>query len=450
LLIKYQQEVIEADVDEIGSATKALELVTGAIAEKRKQFKEDPAGYIQREYAKKSNGKQPTRDEILLTQQKMGVGLDDVTPFTATELTKITSDLAGADNVDDVVTVFNSMFGEETEFVQDSMMRTLSKEGVNPAYQLIAANPNLPSNTGLLQSLNKENLKQEVTKSEREQVVSSVFENEDFKSHMASMMGGAFAGMEGVDSHSARSDTTEFSDVRQKQFNMVVDYAIYLADKDGVIIENNADLRPYVKDAVKVFTDRFEYIENSGNENIILRLDKRLAANPLSLKSGMATELENLTPMFETFYDENAIVVYKPPEFTGQEGTPEHKEELERYVSETQQFGGWVATNNGQAMLLDRNGGLVFEYKSMGNGDPDEIVPVVRDIVNLGMTGEAAEKYKLRSVQIRKTAGNLRRFTEDELRLTAELAGLSEPLVKRYIAGENIITLLSEQRRSEQ
>ena len=122
----------------------------------------------------------------------------------------------------------------------------------------------------------------------------------------------------------------------------------------------------------------------------------------------------------------------------------------DRYVSETQQFGGWVATNSGQAMLLDRNGGLVFEYKSMGNGDPDEIVPVVRSIVDLGLSGEAVEKSKLTSVQVRKTAGNLGRFTEDELRLTAELAGLSEPFVKRYIAGENIINLLSEQRRSGQ
>ena len=450
LLIEYQQEVIEADVDEIGSATKALELVTGAVAEKRKQFKEDPAGYIQREYAKKNNGTQPTRDEILLMQQKMGVDLDDSTPFTATELSKITSDLTGAENVDDVVTVFNSMFGEETEFVQDSMMRTLSRQGVNPAYQLIAANPNLPSNTGLLQSLNKENLKQKVTDSEKEVVLGFLFANEDFKSHMSSMMGGAFAGMEGVDSYSARSDTTEFSEVRKKQFDMIVDYAIYLADKDGVIIDENAQLSTYIDDAVKVFTDRFEYIENPGNERIVLRLDKRLGPSSFSVQSGMADELNNLVPMFETFDNENAIVIYKPPEFTGQEGTPEHKKELERYVSETQQFGGWVATNSGQAMLLDRNGGLVFEYKSMGNGDPDEIVPVVRSIVDLGVSGEAVEKSKLRSVQIRGTAGKSGRYTEDELRLTAELAGLSEPLVERYIAGESILDLLAEQRRSGQ
>lgn len=454
LLIEYQQEVIEADVDEIGSATKALELVTGAVAEKRKQFKEDPAGYIQREYAKKSNGKQPTRDEILLTQQKMGVELDDATPFTAAELTKITSDLAGADNVDDVVTVFNSIFEEETEFVRDSMMRTLSKKGVNPAFQLIAANPNLPSNTGLLQSLNKENLTQKVTDSEREVVVQSLFENQDLKDHMSSMMGGSFAGMEGVDSYSARSDTTEFSEFRTKQFDMIVDYAIYLADKDGIIVDNNADLRPYVKDAVKVFTDRFEYIENPGNQNIILRLDKRLPATSLSLQSGMSTELNNIVPMFETFDNQDAIVIYKPPEFSGQEGTAEHKEELERYVEETQQFGGWVATNNGQAMLLDRNGGLVFEYKSMGNGDPDEIVPLVRDIVDLGRTGEAAIIANLPSVQVnvmvpRSTAGTSGRYTEAELRQVAEKAGLDEARTERYIAGENILKLTAEQRRSE-
>ena len=267
---------------------------------------------------------------------------------------------------------------------------------------------------------------------------------------MSSMMGGAFAGMEGVDSYSARSDTTEFSEVRKKQFDMIVDYAIYLADKDGVIIDKDAQLRTYIDDAVKVFTDRFEYIENPGNERIVLRLDKRLGPSSFSVQSGMADELNNLVPMFETFDNENAIVIYKPPEFTGQEGTPEHKKELERYVSETQQFGGWVATNSGQAMLLDRNGGLVFEYKSMGNGDPDEIVPVVRSIVDLGVSGEAVEKSKLRSVQIRGTAGKSGRYTEDELRLTAELAGLSEPLVERYIAGESILDLLAEQRRSGQ
>ena len=158
--------------------------------------------------------------------------------------------------------------------------------------------------------------------------------------------------------------------------------------------------------------------------------------------------------MFETFDNQDAIVIYKPPEFSGQEGTAEHKEELERYVEETQQFGGWVATNNGQAMLLDRNGGLVFEYKSMGNGDPDEILPLVRDIADLAITGNEAAIANLPSVQVnvmvgRSTAGTSGRYTEAELRRTAELAGLDEARVKRYIAGENILTLTKEQRRSE-
>jgi len=449
-----RQKVFSATRENILEATTEQRLLNEAIKNRNERLTNDPAGFVEAEYSRKNNGRKPTKAEIIRVQEGMGIDSDDVTPFTTAEFTKITSDLTEAQNVDDVVSVFNSMFAEETQFVQEHMMRSLSKKGINPAFQLIAANPNLPSNTGLLQSLNKENLTQKVTDSEREVVVQSLFENQDLKDHMSSMMGGSFAGMEGVDSYSARSDTTEFSEFRTKQFDMIVDYAIYLADKDGIIVDNNADLRPYVKDAVKVFTDRFEYIENPGNPNIILRLDKRLPASSLSLQSGMSTELNNLVPMFETFDNQDAIVIYKPPEFSGQEGTAEHKEELERYVEETQQFGGWVATNNGQAMLLDRNGGLVFEYKSMGNGEPDEIVPLVRDIADLGRTGEAAVLATLPSAQVnvmvsRPTAASSGRYTEAELRKVAELAGLDEARTERYLAGENILTLTAEQRRSK-
>ena len=106
-------------------------------------------------------------------------------------------------------------------------------------------------------------------------------------------------------------------------------------------------------------------------------------------------------------------------------------------------------------MLLDRNGGLVFEYKSMGNGDPDEIVPLVRKIVDLAITGNETAMANLPSLSqvnvmvSRSTAGTSGRYTEAELRRTAELAGLDEARVKRYIAGENILTLTAEQRRSE-
>tara|TARA_Y100000385_G_scaffold290325_1_gene363023 strand:+ start:493 stop:2898 length:2406 start_codon:yes stop_codon:yes gene_type:complete len=454
-----RQKVFSATRENILEATTEQQLLNEAIINRNERLTNDPAGFVETEYSRKHNGRKPTKAEVIRVQESMGIDLDDVTPFTTAEFTKITSDLTDAQNVDDVVSVFNAMFAEETQFVQEYMMRSLSKKGINPALQLIAANPNLPSNTGLLQSLNKENLTQKsnrnITDSERKIVDRAIFENEDIKDHMLSLMGGSFAGMEGVDSYSSKSDTTEFSEFRAKQSDMIADYIIYLADKDGIIVDNNADLRPYVKDAVKIFTDRFEYIENPGNQNIILRLDKRLPAASSNLQNGMSAELNNLVPMFETFDNQDAIVIYKPPEFSGREGTAVHKEELERYVEETQQFGGWVATNNGQAMLLDRNGGLVFEYKSMGNGDPDEIVPLVRSLSDLDRTGKASALSLRPSFNVNvmvegPTAGKSGRFTDEELRLAGEKAGLNEARINRYIAGENILTLIREQRESEQ
>lgn len=381
-----RQKVFSATRENILEATTEQQLLNEAIKNRNEQLTADPAGFVQAEYSRKNNGRKPTKAEIIGIQQNMGLTDDQISPLTANELGTFTTNITDANNADDVMSAFNSIMFDETgarhpEIVQNSIMSQLAQSGISPVYQFVNANPNSPRNTGLIQSLNKESLRQDVTKKERDSVAMEALSNDTVMLHEQSMLGSTFADFEGDMSFISGSDTDEMVTSRNSHFDMIVDYAIYLADKNGVEIDatDPKKMRPYIEQASKIFSDKYSYFDNPRNNSVSLRLARGVTAgNENAIKAGMVISLNDISSSFDAV-GEN-IVVYKPPELGAVENSPEHEAQSRQYATEVMNGGGWVSAANGDVMLVDKNGGVVFEVVSGMGVEPDTIQPVVRDI----------------------------------------------------------------------
>tara|TARA_R110002110_G_scaffold173477_5_gene376398 strand:- start:286 stop:2640 length:2355 start_codon:yes stop_codon:yes gene_type:complete len=381
-----RQKVFSATRENILEATTEQQLLNEAIKNRNEQLAADPAGFVRAEYSRKNNNKNPTKAEIIGIQQNMGLTDDQISPLTATELGTFITNVTDADNAEDVMSAFNSIMFDETgarhpKAVQNSIMSQLAQSGVSPVYQFVNANPNSARNTGLIQSLNKEALRQDITAKERDAVAMEVLANDTVMLHEQSMLGSTFADFEGDMSFVSGSDTNEMVTSRNSHFDMIVDYAIYLADKNGVEIDatDPKKIRQYVEQASKVFSDKYSYLENIRNNSVSLRLEKGVAAgNENAIKVGMVVSLNDVSSSFDAI-GEN-IIVYKPPELGAVENSPEHKAQSMQYATEVSNGGGWVSAANGDIILVDKNGGVVFEVVSGMGVEQDTIQPVVRDI----------------------------------------------------------------------
>ena len=198
------------------------------------------------------------------------------------------------------------------------------------------------------------------------------------------MGGGAYINMDSqtMSGGSASNTLTQESIIEHE--TMLKDLTVYLMQKDGIDMpDSTSGMEKYVKKAVNILNERYDYIGGFPNGSVSLRIPNGLSAQSANITTILNDTVGDLT-VDDIFY----------PRKEGQ-GDAEYLNEKTAYLARVKSGYGWLSANNGKdAFLVDDIGGVVFMNE-------EEEMPVMANIMQTAQS-------KPKAVVTKETVTSLR------------------------------------------
>lgn len=344
-----------------------VDMFDKAMTRRKELIAADPAGYVIENFKRKFPNvldptKGPTKEQIIVAQSEMGLSGAQIKVFTAQEVSQFNTTLSQAQTPSDVTDALVSMgamsFDSENPVspeVEAAAMRQLRAGEFKLALNYVANAPDAPMSRQLLSSAQPGNISISVTPQNRDLLNEQVRTNDVVRTHLNSMLGGLFVDFQGDSIRSAAADTQGMRDARQQHIDMIGNLAVFLIQEDGKSLsgDNKVDstnIQQYITQAASIFDERYSYIDTFPNKGTSLRLPKYLANDAEFIEKRLRLTVANL---------KTDGIYYRAKRYDEPDST--YKIEREKYLSEVKTGFGWVVSNDGsKAIMVDRNGGAVF------------------------------------------------------------------------------------------
>ena len=363
-----------------------------AMTRRKELIAADPASYVVENFKRKFPNvsdptKGPTKDQIITAQSEMGLRGNQIKIFTVAEVNTFSNAISQAQTPEDVTAALAAVGGISSDpdspvrpEVEAAAMRQLRAGEFKLALNYVANAPAAPMSKQLLSSAQPGNIKISVTPQNRDLLNEQVRTNGEVKKHLNSMLGGLFVDFQGDSIRSAAADTQGMRDARQQHIDMISNLAVFLIQEDGKSLsgDNKVDatnIQGYIDQAATIFDERYSYIDTFPNKGTSLRLPKYLQNDADFIEKRLNLAVAKLG------VDD---VYYRSSPYAKVEKT--YDMEKDQYLTEVKTGFGWIISSDGsQAILVDRNGGAVFD------ADAEPISKSLSEILSI----QAAQQAKI-------------------------------------------------------
>jgi len=377
-----------------------------AMTRRKELIAADPASYVVENFKRKFPNvsdptKGPTKDQIITAQSEMGLRGNQIKVFTVAEVNTFSNAISQAQTPEDVTAALAAVGGISSDpdspvrpEVEAAAMRQLRAGEFKLALNYVANAPDAPMSKQLLSSAQPGNIKISVTPQNRDLLNEQVRTNGEVKKHLNSMLGGLFVDFQGDSIRSAAADTQGMRDARQQHIDMISNLAVFLIQEDGKSLsgDNKVDatnIQGYIDQAATIFDERYSYIDTFPNKGTSLRLPKYLQNDADFIEKRLNLAVAKLG------VDD---VYYRSSPYAKVEKT--YDMEKDQYLTEVKTGFGWIISSDGsQAILVDRNGGAVFD---------SEAEPISKSLSEI-LSIQAAQQAK---IQAGKSAAPIRPSAE--------------------------------------